>query len=241
MGSGALTLALLRAVGPEGNVISYEQREDFARRALANIQMRMGEVVEPAVRTPAGGRGARRGGAGGSRRLRPARALAARGSRHARAAVRRHLPLLRADDHPVPPAHRSAAPPSAATALVETFETLMRPWNIEGTVGASLPPDGRAHGVPHRGPPRGAGGGRSAAAGRASRRPLRCSSAASSLVARGRDRGRRGAGRPDHLHGHGLHHLREPGHPGLRGHSGARRGRARPSRRPRRPPASWRA
>jgi len=36
MGSGALTLALLRAVRPEGKVVSYEQREDFCRRALAN-------------------------------------------------------------------------------------------------------------------------------------------------------------------------------------------------------------
>src|ERR1043166_1078878 len=44
MGSGALTLALLRAVGPGGKVVSYEQREDFCRRALANIQMRLGEV-----------------------------------------------------------------------------------------------------------------------------------------------------------------------------------------------------
>jgi tRNA (adenine57-N1/adenine58-N1)-methyltransferase len=50
MGSGALTLALLRAVGPEGKVISYEQREDFARRALANIHVRMGEVTNLAVR-----------------------------------------------------------------------------------------------------------------------------------------------------------------------------------------------
>ena len=50
MGSGALTLALLRVVGPEGKVISYEQREDFARRALANIHLRMGEVTNLAVR-----------------------------------------------------------------------------------------------------------------------------------------------------------------------------------------------
>jgi len=50
MGSGALTLALLRAVGPEGRVVSYEQREDFCRRALANIQLRMGEVTTLTVR-----------------------------------------------------------------------------------------------------------------------------------------------------------------------------------------------
>src|SRR5207244_4029935 len=49
-GSGALTLALLRAVGPEGRVITYEQRDEFARRALANIHMRLGEVANLAVR-----------------------------------------------------------------------------------------------------------------------------------------------------------------------------------------------
>jgi len=43
IGSGALTMALLRAVGPEGRVISYEIRQDFARRAIANIRQYMGE------------------------------------------------------------------------------------------------------------------------------------------------------------------------------------------------------
>ena len=38
-GSGALTLALLRTVGPDGRVITYEQRDEFARRALANIHI----------------------------------------------------------------------------------------------------------------------------------------------------------------------------------------------------------
>jgi tRNA (adenine57-N1/adenine58-N1)-methyltransferase len=50
MGSAALTLTLLRAVGPEGRVITYEQREEFARRALANIHMRVGEVSNLTVR-----------------------------------------------------------------------------------------------------------------------------------------------------------------------------------------------
>ncbi|MBI4562280.1 MAG: tRNA (adenine-N1)-methyltransferase, partial [Candidatus Rokubacteria bacterium] len=49
-GSGALTLALLRAVGLEGRVITYEQREEFARRALANIHARLGEVTNLVVR-----------------------------------------------------------------------------------------------------------------------------------------------------------------------------------------------
>lgn len=41
-GSGALTMALLRAVGQEGRVVSYEVREEFARTALRNIQRFLG-------------------------------------------------------------------------------------------------------------------------------------------------------------------------------------------------------
>jgi tRNA (adenine57-N1/adenine58-N1)-methyltransferase len=43
-GSGALTMALLRAVGPRGLVVTYEAREDFARTAMANIERYMGPV-----------------------------------------------------------------------------------------------------------------------------------------------------------------------------------------------------
>ena len=41
-GSGALTMALLRAVGDRGHVISYEAREDFARTAMKNIERYLG-------------------------------------------------------------------------------------------------------------------------------------------------------------------------------------------------------
>ena len=37
VGAGAFTIALLRAVGPHGRVISYEVREDFAARARRNV------------------------------------------------------------------------------------------------------------------------------------------------------------------------------------------------------------
>lgn len=43
-GSGALTMALLRAVGAGGHVHSYEIREDFARRAQLNIEHYLGPV-----------------------------------------------------------------------------------------------------------------------------------------------------------------------------------------------------
>ena len=43
-GPGALTMALLRAVGPTGQVISYEMREDFAAMARANVAQFYGEA-----------------------------------------------------------------------------------------------------------------------------------------------------------------------------------------------------
>jgi tRNA (adenine57-N1/adenine58-N1)-methyltransferase len=43
-GSGALTCSLLRAVGSEGRLTSYERREDFADVARANVGSFFGEV-----------------------------------------------------------------------------------------------------------------------------------------------------------------------------------------------------
>jgi tRNA (adenine57-N1/adenine58-N1)-methyltransferase catalytic subunit len=45
VGSGALTLALLRAVGAHGHVTGYEIRDDFARRARANVEGFLGPDV----------------------------------------------------------------------------------------------------------------------------------------------------------------------------------------------------
>jgi tRNA (adenine57-N1/adenine58-N1)-methyltransferase len=42
-GSGSLTCALLRAVGPSGHVISYEVREDHAEVAVRNVETFFGE------------------------------------------------------------------------------------------------------------------------------------------------------------------------------------------------------
>jgi tRNA (adenine57-N1/adenine58-N1)-methyltransferase len=44
VGAGALTLALLRGVGPAGKVISYEIREDFANLARRNVAAFFGEA-----------------------------------------------------------------------------------------------------------------------------------------------------------------------------------------------------
>jgi tRNA (adenine57-N1/adenine58-N1)-methyltransferase len=38
VGSGALTMTLLRAVGPEGRVLGYELRDDYAERAKRNVE-----------------------------------------------------------------------------------------------------------------------------------------------------------------------------------------------------------
>jgi len=131
MGSGALTLALLRAVGPEGRVVSYEQREDFARRALANIHLRMGEVSNLLVRL----RPVEDGLADEEpvdrvlldlpepwRLVAPvARVLRSGGIFLA------YLPtIIQARE-----LHETLRL-DRAFALVETFETLLRPWNIEG-------------------------------------------------------------------------------------------------------------
>ena len=43
-GSGALTIALCRATGPEGRVVSYEGREDFRDKAVANLEAFFGKI-----------------------------------------------------------------------------------------------------------------------------------------------------------------------------------------------------
>ena len=59
-GSGALTCALLRAVGTQGRVISYERREDFAEVARRNVttffggehpawELRVGDLAEAEI------------------------------------------------------------------------------------------------------------------------------------------------------------------------------------------------
>ena len=45
VGSGALTLALLRAVGEHGRVTGYEIRDDFARRARTNVEGFLGPDI----------------------------------------------------------------------------------------------------------------------------------------------------------------------------------------------------
>ena len=46
VGSGALSLALLRAIGPGGALTSFERREDFAEVAKANVETFFGETPD---------------------------------------------------------------------------------------------------------------------------------------------------------------------------------------------------
>jgi tRNA (adenine57-N1/adenine58-N1)-methyltransferase len=130
LGSGALTLALLRAVGPTGRVVSYEMREEFARRARRNIEARLGADVPLTVRLQDVYAGIEERAV--DRLLldlpEPWRLVAP-----AAEAVRSggmfcaYVPTL-------PQAQRTheTLDGHGGFALVETFETLLRPWHIAG-------------------------------------------------------------------------------------------------------------
>ena len=49
-GSGSLTIALLRAVGPAGRVVTYEIREDFAATARSNVEAYVGPAPNLEIR-----------------------------------------------------------------------------------------------------------------------------------------------------------------------------------------------
>lgn len=130
VGSGALTMTLLRAVGESGRVVSYEIRDDFAERALENIERYLGKVghhvlhrkdialgieeqdvdrvvldlPEPWRVVPEAIRALRSGGIFLS-----------------------YLPTV-----PQVVQLVEALQGSGAFGMIETFETLQRPWNIEG-------------------------------------------------------------------------------------------------------------
>lgn len=48
-GSGAVTLALMRAVGPEGFVYSYDVREDMVARAMENVRAVAGDMSNVSI------------------------------------------------------------------------------------------------------------------------------------------------------------------------------------------------
>ena len=122
VGSGALTMSLLRAVGDEGLVSSYERRQDFAdiaTRQRRDVLRRAAPGLAADGRRPRGEPGRDRRGPGRARHARP---VGLPGRRVAGARARRGADLLRRDRDPAVPhgrgdararhLHRAAAPGS---------------------------------------------------------------------------------------------------------------------------------
>lgn len=138
-GSGALTMALLRAVGERGTVISYEAREDFARTATKNIERYLGAVPNLTIRRKDVYEGIEEHG--GFDRIvldlpEPWRVIP-----HAVAALRSGgLYLSYVPTVPQVMQTVEALERAAVFSLIETFETLLRTWNVQGR---SVRPDHR--------------------------------------------------------------------------------------------------
>jgi len=129
-GSGALTMALLRAVGPSGTVYSYEVREDFAHRAALNVERYLGPQDRLVMRARDVYDGI------DDRPLdrivldvpEPWRVVPhAADALHPGGILLGYLPTVPQTVQLVETLRRSGA-----FALVETSETLVRPWNIDG-------------------------------------------------------------------------------------------------------------
>lgn len=144
VGSGALTMALLRAVGDRGCVVSYEMREDFAATAMKNIERFMGKVPNHFLQI----RNAYEGieiGEGASSWLfdrvvldlpEPWRVVP-----HAARALRSGgLYLSYVPTVPQMMQTVQALEQSRVFTMVQNFETLLRTWNIKGR---SVRPDHR--------------------------------------------------------------------------------------------------
>lgn len=143
-GSGALTMALLRAVGERGTVISYEAREDFARTAMKNIERYLGPVANLTLLRRDAYEGIETGTGSAEDRFdrvvldlpEPWRVVP-----HAVHALRSggvylsYVPTIPQVMQTVEALERAGG-----FGLIQTFETLLRTWNIQGR---SVRPDHR--------------------------------------------------------------------------------------------------
>ncbi len=139
-GSGALTMALLRAVGERGSVVSYEAREDFARTAMTNIERYLGPGANLTVRKRDTYEGIDPADAPFDRVVldlpEPWRVVP-----HAVDALRSGgLYLSFVPTVPQVMQTVEALERAAVFGLIQTFETLLRTWNIQGR---SVRPDHR--------------------------------------------------------------------------------------------------
>lgn len=129
VGPGALTLALLRAVGPGGRLTSYEAREDFAAMARANVDRFHGPAPHWTITVADAFAGIAERDVD---RIVVDLAEPWRLLDHCAAALRPGGVLTGF----VPTALQVKALVDAlreheAFALVETFETLLRPWHVQ--------------------------------------------------------------------------------------------------------------
>jgi tRNA (adenine57-N1/adenine58-N1)-methyltransferase len=144
VGSGALTMALLRAVGDRGCVVSYEMREDFAATATKNIERFMGKVPNLFLQIRDAYEGIEIGEGTSSWMFdrvvldlpEPWRVVP-----HAARALRSGgLYLSYVPTVPQVMQTVQALEQSRVFAMVQNFETLLRTWNIKGR---SVRPDHR--------------------------------------------------------------------------------------------------
>jgi tRNA (adenine57-N1/adenine58-N1)-methyltransferase len=131
-GSGALTMALLRATGPGGRVTSYELREDFTRIAVQNIRRFLGAADSLVLRRQDIYAGVLPEDLPVDRIIldvpEPWRVVG-----HAVAAlVPGGIFLSYVPTVPQVTQTTEALQNSGAFALIETIEVLVRPWNIDG-------------------------------------------------------------------------------------------------------------
>jgi tRNA (adenine57-N1/adenine58-N1)-methyltransferase len=130
VGAGAFTIALLRAVGREGRVISYELREDFAAAARENVAAFFGEAPNWTLKTRDLCQGFDETGVD---RLfldlaEPARALdVAAGALRMGGVIICYVPTAMQLKETV-----EALQQRPDFAEVESFETLMRHWHVKG-------------------------------------------------------------------------------------------------------------
>lgn len=131
-GSGALTMTLLRAVGPSGRVVSYELRDDFARIAARNIQRYLGAADALMTRQQDVYEGILPDDRPLDRILldvpEPWRVV----PHAAEALVPGGIVLSYVPTVPQAQQMVESLRGSGMFALVETLEVLLRPWNIDG-------------------------------------------------------------------------------------------------------------
>lgn len=144
VGSGALTMALLRAVGDRGCVVSYEMREDFAATATKNIERFMGKAPNHFLQIRNAYEGIEIGEGASSWMFdrvvldlpEPWRVVP-----HAARALRSGgLYLSYVPTVPQVMQTVQALEQSQVFTMVQNFETLLRTWNIKGR---SVRPDHR--------------------------------------------------------------------------------------------------